>query len=112
MRDLPFDPNDLMLSRRELLQRGGFGLGAVALSGLMQSLAASENSPNPLLPKAPHFPAKAKHLIHIFANGGPSHIDTWDPKPQIAKFEGKELPGETPRTERKTGNLYPSIFEF
>ncbi|MCY2996633.1 MAG: DUF1501 domain-containing protein [Planctomycetota bacterium] len=112
MRDLPFDPNDLMLSRRELLQRGGFGLGAVALSSLMQSLAASENSPNPLLPKAPHFPAKAKHLIHIFANGGPSHIDTWDPKPQIAKFEGKELPGETPRTERKTGNLYPSIFEF
>ncbi|MFM8214069.1 MAG: DUF1501 domain-containing protein, partial [Pirellula sp.] len=99
-------------SRREMLHRSGLGLGAIALNGLMQSLVASENSPNPLLPKAPHFPAKAKHLIHIFANGGPSHIDTWDPKPKIAEYEGKELPGETPRTERKTGALYPSIFKF
>jgi hypothetical protein len=99
-------------SRRQMLHRSGLGLGAIALNGLMQQLAAGENSPNPLLPKTAHFPAKAKHLIHIFANGGPSHIDTWDPKPKIAEYEGKELPGETPRTERKTGALYPSIFKF
>ena len=92
-------------SRRELLQRSGFGLGAIAFNGLMQQLAASENSPNPLLPKAPHFPAKAKHLIHIFANGGPSHIDTWDPKPKIAEYEGKDLQKKLQDLEREGFNF-------
>ncbi|MBM3964963.1 MAG: DUF1501 domain-containing protein [Planctomycetes bacterium] len=104
-------------SRRELLQRTGFGLGSLALTGMMQSglmpeLLAGDSSPNPLLPKQSHFPAKAKHLIHIFANGGPSHVDTWDPKPAIEKHAGHELPGGAPRTERPTGNLYPSTFKF
>lgn len=99
-------------SRREMLQRSAFGLGSVALTGLMQQLMAGERSPNPLLPKQPHFPAKAKHLIHIFANGGPSHVDTWDPKPSIEKYVGQEIPGGAPRTERPTGNLYPSTFQF
>ena len=103
-------------SRRELLQRTGFGLGSLALTGMMQSglmpeLLAGESSPNPLLPRQPHFPAKAKHLIHIFANGGPSHVDTWDPKPAIEKHVGQELPGGAPRTERPTGNFYPSTFK-
>jgi hypothetical protein len=99
-------------SRREMLQRSAFGLGSVALTGIMQQLMAGERSPNPLLPKQPHFPAKAKHLIHIFANGGPSHVDTWDPKPSIEKYVGQEIPGGAPRTERPTGNLYPSTFQF
>jgi hypothetical protein len=64
------------------------------------------------LPKLPHFAAKAKRVIHIFANGGPSHVDTFDPKPSILKYAGQPLPGETPRTERKTGALYPSPFKF
>ena len=99
-------------SRRDMLQRCGMGLGSLAFAGMMQEAMAGESSPNPLLPKQPHFPAKAKHLIHIFANGGPSHIDTWDPKPSIEKYAGQEIPGGAPRTERPTGNLYPSTFAF
>ena len=99
-------------TRRELLHRCGMGMGAIALGGMFPEMMQGGDSANPLLPKSPHFPVKAKHLIHIFANGGPSHIDTWDPKPKLVEYEGKELPGETPRTERKTGNLYPSTFKF
>ena len=109
-------PNDSSLNmrwtRREMLHRCGMGLGALALPGLVGELLAGETSPNPLLPKQPHFPAKAKHLIHIFANGGPSHVDTWDPKPAMEKYAGQEISGGAPRTERPTGNVYPSIFKF
>ncbi len=107
-----FNPLSAEWSRRAMLQRCGMGLGALALPGLLQELLAGDTSPNPMLPKPSHFPAKAKHLIHIFANGGPSHIDTWDPKPAIEKYAGQELPGGAPRTERPTGNLYPSTFKF
>jgi hypothetical protein len=65
-----------------------------------------------LLPKQPHFAPKAKRVIHIFANGGPSHVDTFDPKPSLEKYAGQPLPGETPRTERKTGAIFPSTFKF
>ena len=58
-------------------------------------------------PKPPHFPAKAKRVIHFFLNGGPSHVDTFDPKPALAKYAGKPLPGRTCRTERKTGAALP-----
>ena len=85
------------LTRRELLQRSGLGLGALGLAGLLgdTGLAAS-----PLAPKAPHFPGRAKRVVHFFLNGGPSHVDTFDPKPSLAKYAGKPLP-ETLRTERK-----------
>ena len=46
-----------------------------------------------LLPRQPHFPAKAKHVVHIFAQGAPSHVDTWDPKPALAQYDGKSIPG-------------------
>jgi hypothetical protein len=109
-------PNDssrqVPWTRREILHRCGMGLGALALPGLVGELMAGDTTPNPLLPKQPHFPAKAKHLIHIFANGGPSHIDTWDPKPAMEKYAGQEISGGAPRTERPTGNVYPSIFKF
>ena len=92
------------------------GFGALALQHLLGESArgdtASASGVNPLLPKLPHFAAKAKRVIHIFANGGPSHVDTFDPKPSILKYAGQPLPGETPRTERKTGALYPSPFKF
>ncbi len=104
------------LSRRELLARCGMGFGALAAETLLaNSLSAADRSAagvNPLLPKSPQFPAKAKRVIHIFANGGPSHVDTFDPKPAIDKYAGQPMPGETPRTERKTGALYPSPFKF
>ncbi len=64
-----------------------------------------------LAPKRSHFPAKAKRVIHFFLNGGPSHVDTFDPKPALAKYAGQPLP-ETLRTERKTGAAFPSPFTF
>ncbi len=107
-------------SRRELLRRGGFGLGMLGLASLLAddgllvstAEAASETYANPMAPKAPHFPARAKHVIHFFANGGPSHVDTFDPKPSLAKYAGKPLPSENLRTERKTGAAFPSPFKF
>lgn len=106
------------LNRREALARCGMGFGGLALHDLLSSSAqaADADAParkaNPLLPKAPHFAAKAKRVIHIFANGGPSHVDTFDPKPALQKYAGQPMPGETPRTERKTGALFPSPFRF
>ena len=67
---------------------------------------------NPLLPKSPPLPAKAKRVIHLFLNGGPSHVDTFDPKPALAKYAGKELPIEHLPTERKTGAALPSPYKF
>jgi hypothetical protein len=105
----------LALTRREFLNRCGMGLGAMSLASVMGGVlnaGASETLASPLAPKQPHFPAKAKHIIHIFCNGGPSHVDTFDPKPSLAKYAGKNLPMENLRTERKTGAAYPSPFKF
>jgi len=101
------------ISRREVLSRCGMGMGALALQPLISELAgAGTTGVNPLLPKSPHFAPKAKRVIHIFCNGGPSHVDTFDPKPALDTYAGKPLPGETPRTERQTGAVYPSPFKF
>src|SRR5215468_7201341 len=102
------------LSRRDLLRRCGLGFGALGLANLMSQagLLAAEPVVNPLAPKQPHFPAKAKRVIHIFANGGPSHVDTFDPKPSLDKYAGKALPMENLPTERKTGAAFPSPFKF
>jgi Protein of unknown function (DUF1501) len=106
--------NPAFLSRRELLRRCGMGFGGLALGQLMSEsgLRAAEASASPMAPKFPHFPAKAKHVIHLFMNGGPSHLDTFDPKPSLAKYAGKPLPKENLRTERKTGAAFPSPFRF
>jgi hypothetical protein len=92
-------PEDFFLTRRKFLQRAGMGFGALSLAALMgESLFAPEAAAaeimNPLSPKTPHFPAKAKHVVHIFAQGAPSHIDTWDPKPALAKYDGQSIPGQ------------------
>ena len=65
-------------SRREFIKIGGHGLGALALSGLCSSQSASAV-------QTPHFPAKAKSVIWLVMNGGQSHVDTWDYKPQLIK---------------------------
>ena len=62
--------------------------------------------------KGSHFRPKAKRVIHIFLNGGPSHVDTFDPKPALNKYAGKLLPIKNLRTERKTGAAFPSPFKF
>jgi hypothetical protein len=87
------------------------GMGAVGLAMLLgdSALAAGTGGAammrGPLSPRQPHFAAKAKHVIHIFAGGGPSHVDTWDPKPMLEKFVDQTLPG-------LNGIAYPSPFKF
>src|SRR5262245_5079654 len=100
---------DMLLTRRELLARSRMGFAMLGLAGLMGSeglLAAPAEAAtdlvHPLAPKSPQFTPKAKRVIHLFMNGGPSHVDTFDPKPLLAKYAGKPLPAENLRTERKT----------
>src|SRR5256714_9472752 len=74
----------------------GFGaLGLATLLGdeLLGSRAGAADLPTSLVPRAPHFAAKAKHVVHIFAQGAPSHVDTWDPKPSLTQYDGKSIPG-------------------
>src|SRR5882672_8653906 len=112
------DPEHLALTRREFLCRCGMGMGALGLGGLIgnlgftQSAHALDGLTSPLAPKAPPFPGRAKRVIHIFANGGPSHVDSFDPKPALEKYKGKLLPAENLKTERKTGAAFPSPFKF
>ena len=108
-------PEDFFLTRRQFLNRFGMGFGALSLAsllgdglGLPKAAAAEPGlSPdtNPLAPRKPHFPAKAKHVVHVFAQGAPSHVDTWDPKPALAKYDGKPIPGAN-------GVGYASPFKF
>lgn len=114
-------PEDLFLTRRDFLNRCGMGMGALAMGGIFGELgilpakAAGETtdaiSLNPLAVRAPHFPAKAKRVIHIFANGGASHVDTFDPKPKLTEWHGKDIP-VTLKTERKTTTAFKSPFKF
>ena len=112
----PFRPQDLPVTRRELLSRAGMGFGAMALGSLMAesnllSTTARADSATPLMPKMPQFAPKAKRVIHLFMNGGPSQVDTFDPKPALAKHHGKVIPLNLP-TERKTGAAFQSPFSF
>jgi hypothetical protein len=75
-------------------------------------MPAASAAVSPMLPRQPHFPARAKHVIHVFCNGGPSHVDTFDPKPKLTEYSGKALPTENLRTERKTGAALASPYKF
>lgn len=97
-------------TRRQLLRRIGMGMGSVALLPILAE--DSSAAINPLAPKQPHFPARAKHVIHLFMNGGPSHVDTFDPKPELNKRHGQNLPNGNLRTERPTGAAFGSPFKF
>jgi hypothetical protein len=107
------------LTRRDLLTRAGTGLGLMGLAALLADegtlgaaappVAAAGN--NPLAPKKPHYPAKAKRIIHLFMNGGPSQVDTFDPKPALAKYHGTK-PKNLETTRAKGGSLMKSPFTF
>src|SRR5690348_1634942 len=84
-----------LISRREMLRRAGLGFGSWALLDLLQRdgrLAAATAADNPLAARRPHFAPRAKHVIFLFMQGGPSHIDTFDPKPLLNELHGKPLP--------------------
>jgi hypothetical protein len=114
MASTPTQP--MFWTRREMLSRCGVGMGLIGLATALEQAGllspSAQAAINPLAPKKPHFPAKAKHVIHIFANGGPSHVDTFDPKPMLQKYAGKPLPTGNLRTERRTGAAFPSPFKF
>jgi len=86
------------LTRREALSRVGSAFGLAALGGVAQA--------------GTHHVARAKRVIFLFLNGGMSQVDTFDPKPALARFHGTPMPGGNPKTERNTGNLMRSPFQF
>ena len=101
-----------LVSRREMLKRSGVGLGMLGLAGVLSDnaqLFAGATAPRSIKP--PHFPGRAKRVVHFFLNGGPSHVDTFDPKPLLEKYAGQPLP-QSFATERKTGGALPSPFKF
>jgi hypothetical protein len=109
---------DLFLTRRDLLGRMGNGFVSLGLLGLLAEpgLAASFGGDDPtrMNPLAPHKPplrARAKRVIFLFMNGGPSQVDTFDPKPALQKYHGQPIPLQLP-TERKTGSAFQSPFKF
>lgn len=104
------DFRHLFANRRDFLRQCGMGLGALALQSIFQEAARAGASP--IAGRPPQFTPKARCVIHIFANGGPSQVDTFDPKPALEKYHGQPMPGENLKTERKTGHLMKSPFRF
>ena len=95
-------------SRREMLFRCANGFGGLALAGLLAGKTA-----NPLAPRTPHFAPKAKSVIFLFMDGGPSQIDTFDPKPRLQKESGQSLPFKPPTTVFNISDkVLPSPFAF
>lgn len=122
MRELP------LIDRRHLLRQAGGGFGLLGLLSLLQAEGLVNSAPasdlgaralQPLAPQPSHFPATARRVIWIFANGGPSHVDTWDYKPQLEKWHEKSIREFAPDFSDTTGffknavgNLMKSPFEF
>ena len=124
MKQMPFAPSHELLravTRRHFFRQSGFGIGAAALTSLLNtSLFASDvkvDATNPLAPKAPMFPAKAKSVIFLFMAGAPSQVDLLDSKPTLQKYDGQNVPQELMKGERfafikGTPKLLGSPFEF
>ena len=108
---------ELPISRREMLGRSGMGFGLLGLTsvlaadGMLATAAEPAGRLGPLAPKLPHFAPKAKQVVHLFMNGGPSHVDTFDRKLALDKWHGKPVANSL-RTERKTGAAMRSPFKF
>ncbi|WP_182866523.1 DUF1501 domain-containing protein [Stieleria mannarensis] len=105
------------LSRRSWLQ--STSLGSIALAGMLQQSASADRAPeeSPLSELAPHFPPRVKRVIHLFMNGGPSQMDTFDRKPELDRLDGKPLPDSVkkqlqPTQRKRAGNLFGSPFKF
>src|SRR6188508_3085781 len=93
--------SDKLLTRRHALQSLGCGFGYLALAGLANEAAAQD----PLAPKAPHHTAKAKRVVFIFMQGGPSHVDTFDAKPEMVAHDGEMISFDDARTLAKTNKV-------
>ena len=115
--------NQFLQSRRSVLRNSAVGFGNLAFLDLLHRTSAASasgaeagqgvKSTGPLAPKPTHFPARAKRVIFLFMKGGPSHVDTFDPKPLLDRDHGKPLPFDLPRvTFAKQGNLLRSPWRF
>lgn len=105
----PFQP----ITRRSMLQRSAGGFGYLALQAMLAREQAEAAVENPLASKLSHFPARAKRIVFLFMKGGPSHVDTFDPKPLLERDHGKPYPFEQPRVQfAKTGKLLKSPWRF
>lgn len=106
------------MSRRHALSQAGFGLGGIALAGMLNEMSASKavaaDAGSPLASRPSLFPGKAKRVIHLFMNGGPSQMDTFDPKPKLNEFHGKTLPSKADlsKDKRLSGAALRSTFTF
>ena len=99
-------------SRRDLLRRAATGFGTIGLCGALQSgRGATTPSDDKIAPQLVHHPARAKRIIFLFMNGAPSHVDTFDPKPMLAKHEG-ESPSEDIAGKNRSAGYMPSPFKF
>jgi len=101
-------------TRREALKTMSGGFGMLALAGLLgEEQARAASVANPLAVRSPMFPARAKRIIFLFMHGGPSQVDTFDPKPLLTRDNGKPLPFAKPRVQfAQTGNLLASPWQF
>jgi hypothetical protein len=107
----PTNLENHFLTRRALLNRVGMGFGSLALGHLLGDQASALTTQNPLTQRSAQFVPKAKRVVHLFMNGGPSQVDTFDPKPMLDKYDGKQLPNML-KTERPTGAGFKSPFKF
>jgi hypothetical protein len=116
---------DRLVTRRDWLRRAGGGMGLLGLAGLLadegllvnaaRAAGPAAGPSDPMMPRPPHFPARAKSVIWIFINGGPSHVDTWEYKPALEKYDGQALKGMDPTTgffRDAVGPLMKSPFKF
>ena len=103
--------NFIPMSRRRALKLAGCGFGYVALAGLLDEMAHAEVTRNPLAPKPAQFTPKAKRVIFLFMHGGPSHVETFDPKPLLQRDAGKPLPASFGAKGDPNAKLMPSPFE-
>src|SRR2546430_14649980 len=101
------------ISRRAALRQACCGFGTLGLAGLLSQLSAAEPA-NPLAPREPHFPPRAKRVIFLFMHGGPSSVDTFDPKDRLTRDNGKPLPIKRPLAfaAGEAGPLMKSPWEF
>ena len=116
--------SERLFMRREWLERVGLGIGWLGWNDLVRAGGPARDASPPdraspsahlqsssLAARPSHFPARAKRVIHFFLNGGPSHVDTFDPKPELQRRAGQTVHNTLP-TERKTGAAFPSPFAF
>ena len=100
------------IDRRQLLQQFGGGMGLLGAAHLLASAPDASAASSVGGAAGPHFPARAKRVIHLFMNGGPFQGDLFDPKPELEKYAGTRPEGADLLTERPTGGLLPSPFKF